>query len=439
MINVSTAFVLLPIVIVPGSDDNVRVSIAVHVTGVGNRPAELRARLIALNGPPVSAPFVNDTERRAPKNKSPSFVYTATIIIIRTHNNLGIAVSVYVTRRRYRVSELAITLVAFSLPFGGISRTGGRTVVHKSMPLIGQLVIVIRRANDDVSVSVTIYVPGIGNRPAERRIVLVPLSAPPYRPIAFVNHSVRGTPKGIDTAFVRLAAIEVRCANDNVGVSVAIQVPCTRDRVSKVCIRLVPLMGPGIRVIDSVSGAVIHPHPAFVSETVFEQRRTYDNISVSVAVHVPGVRDRKPEIRGCLVALRCPIVISQKTGSRPVINKRPPFVRFRVVVPGRANDHVGESITVHVPGGRNAAAKVSFRLVAFHRPRRSALQAPRSAVVNMRPPLLFLTIRSIGLSQNDVRVTVSVDVPRCTHSITELHIAAFTLCCPGRTGFNACR
>ena len=175
MVYVCTAFIGLPVVVGPCPNDDVGVSIPVHVSSCSNRFAEISAGLVALCGPVGGGT----------KTRCRSVVYVRTTLVgwivavqVCPDDDVGVPVSVHISRRPNRVAKEGSDLIALCGPVGSGAKPRCRAMVYVRTTLIGLLVVVQICPDDDVGVPIPVHVSSGPHRVTEPGVFLIALRGP---------------------------------------------------------------------------------------------------------------------------------------------------------------------------------------------------------------------------------------------------------------------
>ena len=161
--------------------------------------------------------------------------------------------------------------------------------------------------------------------------------------------------------------------------------------------------------------------PPLVGLPVVVLGRPDDHVRETVRVDVPGPAHGAPEQRRGLIALRGPSRGGLQRGIGAEIQVDPPFVRLAGIVIRRPDDHDPRSRRRSTsPGPRDRVAEVGGGLV---RSRRTSLRRPparrRSRETRRPGPRRSGRRRSRVRPDDQVIVAVSVDVPGDGHAVAE--------------------
>jgi len=107
----------------------------------------------------------------------------------------------------------------------------------------------------------------------------------------------------INAPLLRLAVRGLRCADDDVRIAVIVDIACRRDRAAKHHAGLVAFVGPRRSVSRTGGGAVVEERRAFARLAIGVLRSADEQIGVTVAIDIPGSRYSKPELSVVQVAV----------------------------------------------------------------------------------------------------------------------------------------
>jgi hypothetical protein len=88
-------------------------------------------------------------------------------------NDIAIAISIYITGRCNRDAHIAIGVVAFYHSCSGRINAGRRTVINESCSFIRLATVVSLRTDDNVRIAISIYITGSCNRKSKPGVGLV--------------------------------------------------------------------------------------------------------------------------------------------------------------------------------------------------------------------------------------------------------------------------
>src|SRR5262245_43376369 len=97
-----------------------------------------------------------------------------------------------------------------------------------------------------------------------------------------------------------------------------------------------------------------------------------------------------------------------------MVNESPPLPELPILVIARTDDDVGISVPIEIPCGGHRAAEESVRKVALGNPIQ-ARKTSRGTVIDERGPLLVLAIAVVFGAENDIREPIPVHVSRSRH------------------------
>jgi hypothetical protein len=181
-------------------------------------------------------------------------------------------------------------------------QTAGAAVVDARATFVHLAGVVEVGRDDDVSVAVPIDVSGTTDPAAKIATRLVDFLGPCARPRRTGGAAV----VDVCATFVRLACVVSAGANDDIVVSVAIDVTRTAYRVAELSTRLAPVDGPRDRVGQTGGATVVDVGPAFVYLATVVEVGADDDVTVAVGIDVAGSARRAPELSTCLVSLSGP-------------------------------------------------------------------------------------------------------------------------------------
>ncbi len=349
-------------------------------------------------------------------------------------------VAVYVPGGGDGGAELGIRLIGrVGAPDGGGGEAGRPAWVEEGRALVRLSVVVVRCADDDVGVAVAVHVPGDGDSGAELRTLLVARSRP-------VRH-IRGKPGGcamVDESrpLVRLLTVVAGRTDDDVGVAVAVHVPGSGDGGAELCICLVSSDHPVRRVRgrETHRTAAIDVDPPGICQSDgggdVHSGRADDDVGETVAVHVPGNGDGGAEVGVGLLARGRPV---RRAGGKPVrpavVDEDRAHVQPTSVVVGRTDDDVRVAVAVDVTGGGDGGAEVSvFLFPRGHPVRRAGRESGRVAVIREGRAFVRPDAVVVGSADDDVGVAVPVHVTGQGDGVPEVGLALVALGAPGRGG-----
>ena len=353
-------------------------------------------------------------ERAVPRENLP-LVRLAIVVGVGADDHVADPVAVDVAGGADGTAEARTRLVALRPPVGvggrpRLSEPARRAVPHEDLALVGLAVVVERRPDDDVRVAVAVHVARRAHRDAEVRrawLLCADQSALDGTPVA-PSPVTRAVPDE-RRAFVGLGLGEAARADDDVVVTVAVDVPRRGHRVAHARLGVVARRGPVRHARRTVVRAVVDEDLPLVRLPVVEEHRADDDLGVAVAVDVSGRGHRVAELRAGLV----PFVVPdpRRRQSRGTAEERlGPSEPFGVV--WRARQHVAEAVAVDVPRGRDRPAVVVRLGRARDRPVRRRRRAARAAVEDLGLAALHVRRRVVRCADDDVRVVVAVDVAR---------------------------
>ncbi len=173
--------------------------------------------------------------------------------------------------------------------------------------------------------------------------------------------------------------------------------------------------------------------------------RADDHVTVAIAVHVAGGGGRAPKVGVCLVGrVGAPGGVGGQAGRPAVVDEGGPLVRlFAVVAVGR-DDHVGVTVSVHVPGGGDGGAEAGAGAedggaLPGRRggPVGSGRQARRPAVVDEYPAVVYLLDVVVRCADDDVAVAIVVHIAGGGDGLAEPGPLLIALSHPGRADGGA--
>ena len=347
---------------------------------VGNRHAIIRAALLGRDGQPAAAPTAGGDRWIAIVDIDAA---QAAVIVVRSDDDIGIAVAVHIARGADTVAHPGRRLVALGHPVG-IGRgavgpqAGRRAVVGKDGALLRLAAFVMMGGDQKVGIAVAIDVAGRGHRRAHIGTNLVALGKP-----VGVGRGAVGPQAGrraiVDkgAAVVGLAAVVRIGTDDNVGIAVAVHVAggVHRGHGSTDLIALEHPVGIGRGAVGPQAGrrAIPDKGGALVGLAVVVIKGRDDDVGIAVAVHVAGGADPVAQDGGGLVALGQPVgvgggAVGSQPGRRAIPDKGRTLVGLGVVVTVGADDNVGIAVAVDIAGRARRAAHVDGVLVALGRP-----------------------------------------------------------------------
>ncbi len=277
------------------------------------------------------------------------------------NDDVVVAVAVHVPCRAHRAAE-AGELSGLDGPIRSGGKPSRRAVVDIDAMYRGRGSI---RANDHVVVAVVVDVPGRPHRVAEFGPNPVALGGP----VRGGGKPTRRAVVDIDAALSALAVVVVGRADDDVVVAVAVDVPRRPHRVAEPGIRLVALGAPGGGVAEAGWGAVIDVGPALILLTVAVPLCADDDVVVAVAVDVPRRPHRPAHSGPSLSPIDDPGIGDGGAGRRAVKDIGAACdCQYIAPVSGRTDDDVAEAVAVHVPRRRHRPAQPCVGLVALDGP-----------------------------------------------------------------------
>ena len=170
VIDKGRAFVVLTVVVIIGTHDDIAVAVAVDVAGTRYANAQVRVRLVGFNH---GSGCVVDAGSRAVVDKGRTLVYLAVVIPTRSHDDVSIAVAIDVARSRYAIAHVRACLVGFDHERGGGIDAGVTAKVDKSRALVVLTSVVKISPCDDIRIAVAVDVTGSRYADAHSCVYLV--------------------------------------------------------------------------------------------------------------------------------------------------------------------------------------------------------------------------------------------------------------------------
>ena len=192
----------------------------------------------------------------------------------------------------------------------------------------------------------------------------------------------------------------------------------------------------GIPIRDARGAAQEHEGRALARLARGVEIGADDHVGEAVSVDVPGARDRVTQLRAALVRLQLcvrggGIPIRDARGAAQEHEGRALTEALTRVVGIRADDHVGESVAVDVPGARDRVAQVRLDLVRFELRVRGggvAIRDARGAAQEHEGRALLPLTRFVEIGADDhVVVAVAVDVPSARDGEAQVRAALVRL------------
>ena len=235
--------------------------------------------------------------------------------------------------------------------------------VDPGCALVGQPTIPAGRADDDVGVAVGVDVARRAHRAAKQRVLLVAALGP----AGFLGQRV--CTAVIDVSPPRGGGVPRR-ADDQVRIAVAIYIPSRGHRLAKFGPCLLARGSPVAEGADAYRRrlAVPQPGPALFAQADGVAGGTDDDVAAAVAVHVPRRGHRPAKVGVVLVSL---ILVGRRCAqSRPGAEIEPgsAFVALAIGIVGRADDDVGITVAVYIPGRAHRPAESGRGLVDLEMP-----------------------------------------------------------------------
>ncbi|HPF38957.1 MAG TPA: hypothetical protein PK093_09960 [Phycisphaerae bacterium] len=145
------------------------------------------------------------------------------------------------------------------------------------------------------------------------------------------------------------------------------------------------------------------------------------SIDVAAGSHVVAVE------RAVNIGLTDPIRRCGKSGRRTEIEKSRALIDFTVVVKMRADDDVRVTVSIRVAGRADRHAEMAVGLIDLKRAGRGGCEAGRRTLEHKNATLVGKHIVVVIDADNDIRVSVAVDIARCADGVTQKRVDLFTL------------
>ncbi len=408
------------------ADDDVVVAVAVDVARARHAVAEaVLARLAQERGRGGRGAAVRDAGRAAEKDERSAVAARRRVVALRADDHVVVSVAVRVARARHPEAELGVAIVR-------LERRGGRRIAGQATRsaavderrALGRLPRVVgARADDDVVESVAVRVARRRHSGTEERRLLVGLNRGGRCLRVPARHARRPAEEDERRALVQLAAVVVGRPDQDVVVSVAVDVARSRHRGAEqraVLIRLERGRGGRRRAgLDAGRRAAEDERGALVGLARIVPTRPDDDVREAVAVRVARARDRDPEVGVDLVGLEHGArggVAVRDADRAAEEDDRDALVRLARVVAARTHDHVVEAVAVRVAGARDALPETGVGLVGLERGgggRRVAADDAREPAEKDESRALVRLARVVSAgADDDVREAVAVDVAR---------------------------
>ncbi len=141
----------------------------------------------------------------------------------------------------------------------------------------------------------------------------------------------------------------------DVGVAVAVDVARRCHRIAELVLGSGAVHGPRRGCAEADCRSVVHEGAAAVDCAAVVAGSTDDHVGVAVAVDVPRGGQGPPEIGGVLVGLRAPAVRVPEAGGRAEVDPGP---ALPAIVSLAAHDQIADAVAVDVAGRRQSASKL---------------------------------------------------------------------------------
>ncbi len=354
-----------------------------------------------------------------------ALVVLAIVIAVRADDDVAVSVAIDVPRRADRKAELGCRLTALDAPVPDQRRPPHRTPVEIDPPLVA---IITASAGQDVRKTIPVHIPRRAHRDAEGSAGVMPLADPRHvgrqpRCAAVVDEY---------PPLVRVPVVIARRTDDEVGIPIPVHIPSRPRRLAESGPRLNARDGPGGGDDRPLRCAVVDQHPSLVRPGPVIVGHTDDDVRVAVPIHIPRRPHRIAEPPVLLVPLGDPVRDGGQPARRATVDISPPLVRLVAVIVLRPDDEVGIPIPVHIPSRPHRGTEPGLLLIALRHPGGSTCQPRRRAVVDKGRSLVHLTVAVVACTDDYLRVTVVVHIPRRPHRPAELDCTVVSIGGPVR-------
>ncbi len=392
-------------IIVRCTDDHIVITVSIHVTGTGYRPAKIGTCLASFRLPGGRG---RQTRGRTQVHISRSLGSLAISVTTCADDHIVVAITIHIAGTGYRITKIDTCLASFRLPGDRGRQTRGRTQVYISRSLIGSAMIIFVRTDNHIVVAITIHIASAGYRPAKIGLYLVGLRLP-----GSCGRQTRGrTQVYISRPFISFAMIIPKRPDNHISITITVYITGTGYRNTKNSIVLITFRLPGRSGCQTLSRTQVHKHHTFIGFTMVIKICTDDHIGVAITVHITGTSYRITKMGTGLITLRLPGRGGCQTyAGRTQVHISHAFIGFTMIISIRADNHIGTTITVYITGTGNRTAKIGIVLITFRLPGSRGNQARGRTQVHKRCPFICLIMIVIKRPNNHIGIAVIINIP----------------------------
>ena len=203
-------------------------------------------------------------------------------IVIGSYDNIAIPISIYISCRSNTPGKASKSLVIFHCGSNSCINAGCRSMIDKYPPFISFTIVVPVSPDNNIAVSITVYISCTANRLTHECTYLVTF----YRCCS--NSADTGCRAMINKcpAFISFTIVIPEGPHNHITEPITIHISCGRNSIAKISICLVTFHHRCCCSAEAGYRSVVYKGNTLVSFSIVESMCSYNHITVSISIYI---------------------------------------------------------------------------------------------------------------------------------------------------------